>query len=473
MTYQRPINQHGIPIQQSLTVNPDDYIAYRVDRTMLGVILTVHQSDSIQNSSAYKRADYRGYFHTADVLVIQDGRDTFVPLRNVVITPDMVSGLDSYYERIPRGCSSTVNGQIYNPQLSQINIQDLDGDWCVVGFLGGNLDIPYVVRWWPHPKNTYDPATSGRRNPVTPSDGATLKQLQRHFVRINGIEYLISDIGNIYLSTYRANSTLNFGNEISPEEGRFPRTLDNSTGGSIKIWIKPSQSFELDFNRQEEGIGIEDLQDDALPQSNPGGRHTSNGNKDNTFLKLNNSRAYLTTLEEIKLVSKQRFLLESEEDTTITIGGDGSISAGGSLSISADRDLDIDITGQTSITANTTLDVQTVGQATINSQATLTLSSVGVLSLAGSQVSIGSGGSSGGPGSISVTDTGVNLGTGSLGGAVGGDGLRAAVIAFAAAVAAAQSLATVETAYATALTNAANALVTAIEAAISSTTRVG
>jgi len=471
---ERIVNNLGNPVQQSMTVRPEDYVGLNLTRMMLGIVLDVYPADDERNRSSFQREDRRGYLHTCTVLVVQDGRGTYFPLENVVIPPDAPSGLDDYYERLPRGCTGLVTGENWNNQLNHINPYDLDGDWCVVGFLGGSVDQPFVVRWWPHARNCFDPATSGTTNPNAPGQGKTLDQSGRYFHRINGVEFVVTKLGHVYVSTYRANSNLRFGNDLAPVEGRFPRTLQDSDGGSFKLWIKPSQSFELDFNRPEDGMGVLDVADSELPQTNPSqSGSSSRASKDNTYVLIEQDRIDITVPEEIKLVSKQRFLLESEEDTTITIGGDGSISTGGSLSISADRDLDIDITGQTSITANTTLDVQTVGQATINSQATLTLSSVGVLSLAGSQVSIGSGGSSGGPGSISVTDTGVNLGTGSLGGAVGGDGLRAAVIAFAAAVAAAQSLATVETAYATALTNAANALVTAIEAAISSTTRVG
>ena len=477
----RPIDRLGVPVQQSMIVNPEDYSSFRVDRSMLGVVLSVNQADSVANRSAYQRADYRGYFHTCTVLVVQDGRDTFVPFENVVIPPTHVSGLDSYYERLPRGCSSLVTGEAFNAQLSQLNVYDLDGDWVVVSFLGGSLDLPYISNYWAHPRNPHDPATSGRRNPVTPSEGSTLAQPNRYFQRINGVEYVVTGKGDIYLSTYRANSSLRFGNDISPVAGRFPRTLDEDTGGSVKLWVKPSQCLELDFNAPVDGIGIEDIQDDSLPQTNPGGRNTSSGGKDNTYVKLTKERGYLTVSDEIKLHSKKRILLTSEEETTLTVGtnltldvsGDTSVSTDGGLTVDVTQDLGVTVTGRTTLTARTTLDVQATGQATINSMATLTLSSTGVLSLAGSSVSIGAGGASGGPGSVSVTPAGVDLGTGTLGGVVGGIPLQVAVAAFATAVTTAQSLATIETAYSAAITAAAAALVVAIGSAASSTTRVG
>jgi len=477
----RIIDSTGLPVQQSMTARQQDYVGLNLTRTMLGVVLDVTPANDERNRSSYQREDRRGYMHTCTVLIIQDGRGTHFPVQNVIITPDSHTGLDNYAENLPRGCSSLVTGENYNNQLNHINPYDLDGDWCVVGFLGGSIDMPYIVRWWPHPHNPMDPLTSGHSNPNAAGQSPTLLQDGRFFQRINGVEWVITKQGHVYLSTTRANSNLSFGSDLSPQEGRFPRSTDADNGGSYKIWVKPSQSFELDFNEQEDGIGVEDVQDDQLPQTNPGGSNTSNGTKDNTYVKLTKERAFLTVSDEIKLNSKKRILLTSDEETTLTVGqdltldvsGDMSVSTDGGLSADVTQNLDVTVTGQTSITARTTLNVQVTGQATINSMADLTVSSTGVLSLSGSQLSISSGGVSGGPGSISTTPGGVNIGTGSLGGAVGGTALQAAVAAFAAAVAAAQSLATVEAAYAAALTTAANALAAAIPAAVSPTTRVG
>lgn len=473
------LDRYGRTVQQSMTVDPRDYAALNLTRPMLGIVMSVNPADSTTNRSAFQTGDYRGCFATATVLIVRDGRDVYLPIDNVIITPDSISGLDSYYERLPRGCSSDIRGNALNS--TPTNIWDLDGDWCVVGWLGGSMDSPFILRWWPHPRNPHDPATSGRPDPLHPASSSTLDQHNRHFVRVNGVEYVVTQRGDVYLSTYRANSTLSFGNDLSPEQGRFRRTLDDENGGGIKVWVKPSQVMELDWNQPEDGIGLEDLQDDNLPQTNPGGRNTSDGTKDNTFWKIDKDRVLLEVPEQIKLHSKKRILLNSDEETTLTVGGKLKLDATGDIEISTDgklsadvtQNLDVTVTGQATITARTTLSVQVTGQATINSMADLTLSSTGVLSLAGSQISIGAGGASGGPGSITGTDAGLTLGTGSLGGAVGGDGLQAALTAFATAVQTAQSSATVESAYAAAITAAAQALSAAIASAVSSTTRVG
>lgn len=479
---ERTIDRYGSPVQQSLTLRPADYVGLNISRLMLGLILEVYPADDSRNRSSFQREDRRGYLHACTVLIIQDGRGTYVPMENVIITPDSPTGLDDYCERLPRGCTGLVTGENWNSQFNHINPYDLDGDWCIVGFLGGSIDQPFIVRWWPHPRNPFDPATSGNVNPNAPDDGETLVQNGRMFHRINGVEFTVTKAGNIYVSTYRASSTLNFGSDLSPIEGRFPRTLNEDTGGSFKMWIKPSQSFELDWNTPEDGLGRFGLADEEIPQTNPNqsGASSSTTEKTKTYIYAENDRISITVPDSFSVLSKKRLLLESEENTKLTVGADftadisgsGTVSTDGSLDFDVTQDFGLTVTGQAAITARTTLDVQATAAATINSQATLTLSSDGVLSVSGATVTIGTSGVSGGPGSIGVTPTGVTLGTGSLGGAVGGDGLQLVLNTFAIAVQSAQALATVETAYAQALTLAVNALAASINTAASPTTKV-
>lgn len=463
----RAIDRRGTPVQHSMTVRPEDYTSLNLTRMMLGVVLDVFPADDERNRSSYQRGDRRGYLHTCSVLVIEDGRGTHLPLENVIIPPEAPSGLDDYSEKLPRGCSQLVTGESWNSQMNHINPYDLDGDWCVVGFLGGSIDRPFIVRWWPHPHNPFDPATSGKTNPVAPTEGETLVQDGRYFQRINGVEFVVTKKGHLYLSTYRANSRLRFGSDLSPVDGRFPRELQESTGGSIKCWIKPSQSFELDWNTPVDGMGVLDVSDDEIPQSNPSESGTSStASQPNTYVLFEKDRIDITVPDEIKLLSKKRLLLESQEETTLTVGADLTADVSGDGSVTVDGALDLAVTGQATITASNTLGVQATGAATISSQDTLSLSGATVSIAAGAE-------SAGGPGSMQVTPTGVTIGTGSLGGAVGGDNLQLALTLFAAQVQAAQASATVETTYATALTAAANALAAAITAAISTTTRVG
>jgi|688.fasta_scaffold02732_26 hypothetical protein len=485
----RIVNLYGGTTQQSLTVDPRDYSALNFTRLVLGVVLAVNPSDTNVNRSAFQRADRRGYLHTCSVLVVEDGRSSYLVLDNVIITPDMHCGIDDYHENLPRGCSSVVTGQNWNNQINNINPYDLDGDWCIVGFLGGSLDNPFVVRWWPHPKNPYDAATSGNANPSDTTAPSYLSQEGRSFHRVNGVEFVVTKTGNVYLSTYLANSSLSFGTPLSPVDGRFPRSLNNDEGGSIKTWIKPSQTLELDWNAPTNGVGILDESDAELPQTNPA-NVGSPPDKENTYILLEKNRVRIEVPEQFELLSNKSILLNSEEDTTLTVGTDLTLDVSGNLESSVGGSASLDITGSLDLTISTNLGVTVTGQADINSTGPMTIGSSstldvtgttslsltgGSVSLSGGTVSIAGtlGGSSGTPGSIGVTSTGVNLGTGTLGGVVGGTPFTNAFTAFAANMAAAAATATVEAAYATAVTTAVATLVANLAAAVSTTTRTG
>lgn len=354
-------------------------------RPVLGVILAVNPSDSDKNKTAYKAADRRGYLHTCTVLVVEDGQSSFFVLGNVVITPDARTGLDDYYERLPRGCSGLVTGENWNNQFNNINPYDLDGDWCVVSFLGGSLDNPFILKWWPHPRNPYDAATSGNRNPNSPSSPRYLAQDGRFFHRINGVEFVVTKPGDIYFSTALANSALRFGSPLAPVNGRFPRTPNEDQGGSLKGWIKPSQSFELDWNEQINGLGVVEVPDAEIPQINPP-QVGSAVEKQNSYIFADKDRIKFRCPEEFFVASKQRILISSEEDTTIEVGGSYSLNtpifsvelneSSGQLSVKNKNNGD-------SLTFDATSNTVSLSATT-----GLTLTAIGAVNITGSTVTI-------------------------------------------------------------------------------------
>ncbi|NJL53738.1 hypothetical protein HC928_00435 [bacterium] len=470
--YKRIHNSYGEPIQQSLTVEGRDHTPLNTTKAVLGVILEVHPADSDSNRSAFQRDDRRGYLHTATVLIVQDGRGSYFTLENVIITPDAACGLDDYYEHLPRPSTVQVNGQTFNSQLNRIDPYTLDGDWCVVSFLGGNLDQPFILRWWPHSRNPFDAGTSGSRNPNSQNSQQTLNQVRRMLRRINGVEFIVSKTGNLYISTHLANSTLNFGETTTPEEGRWPRTKSEDEGGSVKLWVKPSQSFEIDWNPPVDGIGVLDDPEDDLPQTNPRVNSSSRQEKADTYVLMDKDRFDLEVPERINLISKQRILLQSEENTTIDVSSTLDIDAQ-SVTIDTSSDLEITVTGSTSITGTGPVSIEGTTTLDLTSTGSTNISSSGALTLGGATVSIGTGTSSGTPGSISVDPAGISLGNGALGGAVGGTQLVTLFAAFQTAVAAAAALATVDAAAFNALSAAVAALTAGIPGTVSSTTRVG
>lgn len=252
----------GTTLQGSVLSDPQDYKALSMTSLMLGIVLEVYPSDRDENRSAVQAVDRQGYRHECTVLILDDGSAAYTVMENVVIPPQGPSGLDDYNEKLPRAASIQVNGEELDSSLHQIDPYDLDGDWCVIAFVGGRLDHPFVLSWWPHVRNPLDAATSGHG-----SEGRALVQEGRYFSRVNGIETVITSKGDIIFSTTWANSSLAPGAEST--EGRFGRNPDEETGGSIRVNVKPSQSFELTFNPQEEGIGALDVTEPEMPQRNP------------------------------------------------------------------------------------------------------------------------------------------------------------------------------------------------------------
>lgn len=265
------------------------------------------------------------------------------------------------------------------PTLAGVNPYDLDGDWCVIAYLGGIIDRPFIVRYWPHPRNTRDPATSGMGNPNSSGQGQALTQSRRYFRRINGVEYIVNRKGDLYISTALAGSRLRLNSPA--EQGRNAR-LNSAQGGSVRVFIKPSQSVELTFDPPEDGIGVLDRADPDLPQSNPRPSAASySGTRNNTFLKIDKDSAQVIVPSAIIARSKRRIEVTSDEDTTLTVGGK----------------LTTNVTGNTSATLTGMVDL--IGQSTV----TLTVS--GALSASAASISLAAG-----TGSIGISGGMVDLG---------------------------------------------------------------
>lgn len=213
---------------------------------LLGIVLSVRVSDDERNYSAQNKEDNRGNRHECVVLATDYlGKQPDLLIPNVIIPPSRHSGIDNFEEDLPRGCSSTVDGSEYNDNFTNIDYSLLDGEWCLVGFVGGNIESPFIIGWWPHPSNVFDPATSGQGN-----DGSSLAQFEekknksRFVRRINGSTILVNREGSLYLDTSEANSTVKVTN------GKLTRTLVDK-GGHIQVDISQKAQFELNWNEKE------------------------------------------------------------------------------------------------------------------------------------------------------------------------------------------------------------------------------
>ena len=222
------------------------WLADRSTAVMVGVILSVHPSDSEQNYTALNHMDYRGYRHECTVLAADYlGKQPDVLITNVIIPPGRHTGLDNFDEDLPRGCSATVDGSVYKDDLANVDYNKLDGEWCLVGFIGGNIENPFVIGWWSHPANVFDPATSGNGN-----EKKALKQFDpsknksRFVRRINGTQIVVNKEGSVYLDTSEANSS------VQIKSGKLVRTLVDK-GGHLQVDLCKKAQFELNWNEKE------------------------------------------------------------------------------------------------------------------------------------------------------------------------------------------------------------------------------
>lgn len=312
----------GTTLQGALLAEREDYKPLNMSLLMLGVVVEVYPSDREENRSAQQTEERHGYRHECTVLVVDDGNSAYTMFENVVIPPQGPSGLDDYDERLPRPSSIQVDGEEFDSSLQQIDPYDLDGDWCVIGFIGGRIDHPFVLCWWPHSRNPYDSATSGAG-----SNGNALDQAGRYFSRINGIETVITSQGNVVFSTTWANSSLKPGAEAT--QGRFGRNEDEETGGSVRFNIKPSQAVEITFNPQEEGIGVLDTSDPEMPQRNPTEEEpVASGERNETYIYMDR--------DQVDFFVPGNFSVDVTEGVSIT--------AGDTIRIDAENELELEST---------------------------------------------------------------------------------------------------------------------------------
>ena len=328
----------GTIIQQSMSVEAKDYNTSRMSRSMLGVVTSVQLSDGGTNRIAAQFADRRGFIHTATVQILDDGGPGGFPLIDVIVTPDERTGVDDYSENMPKAATRLLTGEELNEGHHNIDPFLLDGDWCVVKFLGERYSSPYISRYWPHAGNTFDPATCGEGNPDLLGEGTSLDQAGRKFTRINGVEQIVTRQGDVYLSTTYA------GSDIVPGEGgrngRFSRNTVPD-GGSVRLDIKPNQIMELNWNAQEDGIGVGNAHDPQLPQTNPNKStpftvlHSGQFQRLGTFIRIGQERYLIEVPEQIRLNSNGRMFLEAAEEISIT-------SREGTLSLDSENVLNLD-----------------------------------------------------------------------------------------------------------------------------------
>lgn len=217
-------------------------------KPMVGVILSVNPSDDPDNlTAAVEVSNQKGWRHECRVLIMDANAEPNLYLENVVIPPEGHSGVDNYEEDLPRGVIRSLDGKTLSEHFKDHDITRLDAEWCVINFVGGSVDRPFIMNWWHHPLNKHDPSSSGQA-----LDGDSLKQVNlqknklRTFRRINGVETLVTPEGDVYFNTAGANSKI----DVLPTVKR----MGVKKGGSIQVNVKTTQQMEFNWNTPVEGL---------------------------------------------------------------------------------------------------------------------------------------------------------------------------------------------------------------------------
>lgn len=340
----RVVDVNGEVHQGSLRSTAAAKKSFNIDKSMLGVVLRVYPADMSRNLMSQYFGDRHSFVAVCEVLVMNDGSGSHMRLPNVMIPASNPGGLDNFSESLPRGSSKYINGEDFDVTNQQNDTHDLDGDWCVINFIGGNIQTPFVTNWWPHPRNTFDPQTSGEGHPNSKGEGQALQQCKngrgRSFRRINGVETVVSERGDIFLSTHYSNSDITPNAEGKPERGRFSRSVDPNNGGGIRVNVKTSQAMELNWAVQEDGIGLNSTHDPSLPQTNPQQtRPYSARSKESLFIKFQNKSAIFETPSLFFVDSSNQIRLNSGSDTYQSIGGSRVTTVGGIMDTIVDGDV--------------------------------------------------------------------------------------------------------------------------------------
>lgn len=315
-----PLVSDGTVLSSANCTHPAVDEDMRMSHPMIGLILNVYPSDNENNLTATSKADDRGWRHECQVLVVDNNSDPYLLLDNVIIPPGSHSGIDNFDEDLPRGLGKNlVTGEAIPDEFEKIDVNSLDAEWCVVGFIGGSLDKPFIQNWWYHPRNNYDPATANEATGSTTLDQVDVsKNRFRKLRRINGSWLAVNTKGDIYLNTVSANSGVKLENG-APDKTQF------STGGSIQVDIKPSQQLEFNWNLYVDGLAAgsnssTQSRDPSLPQikhteSKPSVRETSR-----SILRLKEYSALLKTSRVNVQCQKE------EEDGEFTVLAEDKIS---------------------------------------------------------------------------------------------------------------------------------------------------
>lgn len=174
---------------------------------------------SIISSEVSAETPVKGARVECDIMVLVDAKQTNYVLKNVPVQ-QRKTGLNDFSEEFPK---PPTNLDQYVAR--KITLGELDGDWVLVQFIGGRIDLPIVTGWYPHNSNNQDAAEE--------SFG------QRVFKRIQGTTEEYTQHGDYILDTTQAGTT------VDPKTRERSEPTDE--GGDVTINIKKSRTVRIDL----------------------------------------------------------------------------------------------------------------------------------------------------------------------------------------------------------------------------------
>ena len=112
-----------------------------------------------------------------------------------------------------------------------------DGDYCLVQFLNGDYMSPVVTSIWP--------------NPLNMEDAAVISDKEIAFARINGVEFLVENDGDVVLDARNANAKT----VVDPDSGAYAVDPGDNTTGTITVVTSNDIYIAAGVPREGEGEG--------------------------------------------------------------------------------------------------------------------------------------------------------------------------------------------------------------------------
>lgn len=308
----------GTIYQSSLMAQPGDYDHERINYPVLGIVTALHVSDDPFNAVTAPTSSQRGSAATCDVYVVGHGNDNPWVIPNVVILPRGPTGVDDFCEDLPRPANFMVDGSQINGNIGSLDLTKIDADWCVVAFIGGSIQSPIMLSWFPHPGNVTDPATFGF--PLQPaqsgqSDAKTLNQGRRSFRRVAGLKATVTSQGSLFLDTNESNAKVTGDKDT----GRIKRD-GRDDGGDVQLDIKKTRQLQVNFNPPV----AQPKKQPSLPQANPPDSGPQQDRETKlTAVTLDKKNIEMIAGEVVRLLTNDKNI-EIHAKTKVTIMGEDS-----------------------------------------------------------------------------------------------------------------------------------------------------